>query len=303
MKTIKQNSVRAWLLAARPKTLTGAVIPVLLGSAAAFGDGVFRTSPALLCVLFACGMQIAANFINDLFDFRKGSDRSDRLGPPRACAEGWISPRQMGTGIGILLLLSCLVGLVLLFTVRDELPHGGLEIVIAGLMCILFAFLYTTRLSYLGWGDVLVLVFFGFVPVCGTYYVQAHTLNTDVVILAIASGLAVDTLLMVNNYRDREQDALSGKRTLAVRWGRKFGEYMYFGLGVAAAVLCLRFVDTGRLTPVEFVCAPCVYLYLHALTSHKMARIRSGKELNRILGETSRNLLLLGLLLALALAV
>lgn len=303
MKIIKQNSAWAWLLAARPKTLTGAVIPVLLGSAAAFGDGSFRTSPALLCVLFACGMQIAANFINDLFDFRKGSDRNDRLGPPRACTEGWISPRQMGVGIGILLMFSCLVGLVLLFTVRDELPHGGLELVIAGVVCILFAFLYTTHLSYLGWGDALVLVFFGFVPVCGTYYVQVHTLNTDVVILAIVSGLAVDTLLMVNNYRDREQDALSGKRTLVVRLGHKFGKYMYFGLGVAAAALCLWFVASDRLTPEEFVCAPCVYLYLHTLTSRKMARIRGGKELNRILGETSRNLLLLGLLLTLALTV
>ena len=165
MKEIKLNSPYAWFLAARPKTLTVAIIPVLLGSALAFSDGEFKTPPALLCALFACGMQIAANFINDLFDFQKGTDRKDRLGPPRACAEGWITPGAMKLGIGCALLLSCLAGLALLFIVWGQLPHGGWELVVLGVVCILFAFLYTTLLSYLGWGDVLVLVFFGFVQI------------------------------------------------------------------------------------------------------------------------------------------
>ncbi|MEL5895206.1 1,4-dihydroxy-2-naphthoate octaprenyltransferase [Bacteroides sp. GD17] len=302
MKEIKSNSLHAWLLAARPKTLTAAVIPVLLGSALAFSDGQFKTTPALLCALFACGMQIAANFINDLFDYLKGSDREDRLGPKRACAEGWITPGAMKQGIGIMLLLSCLAGLGLLFTVWGQLPHGGWELVVLGIVCILFAFLYTTILSYRGWGDLLVLVFFGFVPVAGTYYVQAYTLNMDVVVLSLVSGLAIDTLLMVNNYRDREQDAISGKRTLVVRFGEAFGRNMYLGLGIAAVLLCLWFVYTSRLTPLEFIWAPCVYFYLHALTWRRMVSIRSGEKLNRILGETSRNMLFLGLLLAVALS-
>lgn len=302
MKEIKSNSLHAWLLAARPKTLTAAVIPVLLGSALAFSDGQFKTTPALLCALFACGMQIAANFINDLFDYLKGSDREDRLGPKRACAEGWITPGAMKQGIGVMLLLSCLAGLGLLFTVWGQLPHGGWELVVLGIVCILFAFLYTTILSYRGWGDLLVLVFFGFVPVAGTYYVQAYTLNMDVVVLSLVSGLAIDTLLMVNNYRDREQDAISGKRTLVVRFGEAFGRNMYLGLGIAAVLLCLWFVYTGRLTPLEFIWAPCVYFYLHALTWRRMVSIRSGEKLNRILGETSRNMLFLGLLLAVALS-
>lgn len=302
MKNIKQNSLRAWLLAARPKTLTAAVIPVLLGSALAFGDGQFKTTPALLCALFACGMQIAANFINDLFDYLKGTDREDRLGPKRACAEGWITPGAMKVGIGAMLTASCLAGLGLLYTVWGQLPHGGWELVVVGVVCILFAFLYTTVLSYRGWGDVLVLVFFGFVPVGGTYYVQAYTLNMDVVILSLVSGLAIDTLLMVNNYRDREQDVVSGKRTLVVRFGEAFGRNMYLGLGIAAVLLCLWFVYSGRLTLLEFIWAPCVYFYMHALTWRKMVSIRSGEKLNRILGETSRNMLFLGLLLAVALA-
>lgn len=148
---------------------------------------------------------------------------------------------------------------------------------VLGVVCILFAFLYTTLLSYRGWGDVLVLVFFGFVPVCGTYYVQAYTLNMDVVVLSLVSGLAIDTLLMVNNYRDREQDAVSGKCTLVVRYGKKFGENMYLALGIAAVLLCFWFVYTGKLTPLEFIWAPFVYLYMHALTWRKMIQIGSGK--------------------------
>ena len=98
MKAIATNSFHAWILAARPKTLTGAVIPVLTGSALAFADETFNIIPALLCALFACGMQIAANFINDLYDYLKGSDRADRLGPERACAQGWITPTAMKRG-------------------------------------------------------------------------------------------------------------------------------------------------------------------------------------------------------------
>lgn len=302
MKDIKVNSLRAWVLAARPKTLTGALVPVLLGSSLAYADKSFQTVPAVLCVLFACGMQIAANFINDLYDFQKGSDRKDRLGPERACAQGWITPGAMKMGIGVVLVFSCLMGLGLLYACWGKLPHGGWELILLGILCILFAFLYTTLLSYRGWGDLLVLIFFGFVPVCGTYYVQAYTLNADVIVLSLVSGLTIDTLLMVNNYRDREQDALSGKRTLVVRFGEAFGRNMYLALGIAAVLLCLWFVHSGRLTLLEFIWAPCVYFYMHALTWRKMVTIRSGKELNRILGETSRNMLFLGLLLSLALS-
>ena len=274
MKEIKQNSLRAWVLAARPKTLTAALIPVLLGSALAFSDGCFQEIPALLCAFFACFMQIAANFINDLFDFRKGSDREDRLGPERACAQGWITPSAMKTGIGLTLLIASLTG--------GKLPHGGWELILLGVLCILFAFLYTTFLSYRGWGDLLVLFFFGFVPVGGTYYVQSGTLNADVVVLSIVSGLVVDTLLILNNYRDREQDARSGKRTLVVRFGEKFGSQLYLGCGILAVLLCLWFLYTGRLTLLEFIWAPCVYFYLHALTWRKMVAIHSGKKLKRI---------------------
>lgn len=300
MKEIRPNSAYAWLLAARPKTLTAALIPVMLGSGLAFSDGKFQTAEALLCLGFACLMQIAANFINDLLDYQKGADREDRLGPKRACAEGWITPRAMRLGIGMTLGLACLCGLGLLYLSWGELPHGGWELVAIGVVCILFAFLYTTYLSYRGWGDLLVLVFFGFVPVAGTYYVQTGMLETDVWILSLVSGAVIDTLLVINNYRDVEQDKQSGKQTLIVRLGARFGRQFYLALGIAAVLLCAWFVASGRLTWLEFIWAPCIYLYFHLMTWRHLCIIRSGERLNTILGETSRNMLFLGILLSVA---
>lgn len=248
----------------------------------------------MVCFLFAGLMQIAANFINDLFDFLKGTDREDRLGPERACAQGWISPQAMKAGIALTVGLACLIGSVLLF-------YAGRELVIVGLICVLFAFLYTTGpypLSYNGWGDVLVIVFFGFVPVGGTYYVQALTWTPDVTLASLICGLLIDTLLVVNNYRDREADAQSGKRTVVVRFGEKFGSYFYLLLGVTASLLCLCFLQEGRTLAALL---PQLYLIPHILTWRRMVKIHSGKKLNSILGETSRNMLFMGILLSLSL--
>ena len=291
MEEVKRNSLRAWILAARPKTLTGAITPVMIGSALAYMDGHFQWLPALVCCLFASLMQIAANFINDLFDYLKGTDREDRLGPERACAQGWISPKAMRNGIIITVLSACLIGSSLLF-------YAGWELIIVGLLCVLFAFLYTTGpypLSYNGWGDILVIVFFGFVPVGGTYYVQALTWTTDTTIASLICGLLIDTLLVVNNYRDREADARSGKRTVIVRFGEKFGSYLYLMLGVTASLLCFWFLFEGHLYAALL---PLLYLIPHFLTWKRMVRIHSGKKLNSILGETSRNMLLMGVLLS-----
>ena len=291
MEEAKRNSLYAWILAARPKTLTGAITPVMIGSALAYMDGHFQWLPALICCLFASLMQIAANFINDLFDYLKGTDREDRLGPERACAQGWISPQAMRNGIIITVLFACLIGSSLLF-------YAGWELIIVGLLCVLFAFLYTTGpypLSYNGWGDILVIVFFGFVPVGGTYYVQALTWTTDTTIASLICGLLIDTLLVVNNYRDREADARSGKRTVIVRFGEKFGSYLYLMLGMTASLLCFWFLFEGHLYAALL---PLLYLIPHFLTWKRMVRIHSGKKLNSILGETSRNMLLMGILLS-----
>ncbi|MDR0894115.1 MAG: 1,4-dihydroxy-2-naphthoate octaprenyltransferase [Prevotellaceae bacterium] len=297
------NSIRAWILAARPKTLTGAIIPVLCATALAWSDGQWRVIPAILCTLFAGGMQVAANFINDLFDYLKGSDRADRLGPKRACAQGWITPRAMKTGIAIALAFACLSGLGILLYGLNRFPYGGWELIALGGVCIVFAFLYTTYLSYRGWGDLLVIVFFGFVPVGGTYYVQTCTLNGNVWWLSLICGLLIDTLLVINNYRDRDQDRLSGKRTLVVRMGEPFGRYLYLMLGVVVLLLSLALVITGKMNGAVYVVISLIYLILHGKTWLKMQEIRSGKALNSILGETSRNMLAWGVLLSIALCI
>lgn len=293
---VKQNSTKAWLLASRPKTLTAASIPVMLGCALASMYGHFQLIPAILCFLFAFLMQIDANFINDLYDYLKGTDREDRLGPERACAQGWISPSGMKKGIIITTFLAAVDGLCLLW-------YGGWEMIPVGIACIIFAFLYTTGpypLAYHGWGDVLVLVFFGFVPVGCTFYIMAHSWNTSVTIASLACGFVIDTLLMVNNFRDREQDAISGKKTIVVRLGARAGLILYFLLGLAACWSCFYFVGEGRLWAAIL---PQIYLLLHIFTTVKMARINRGKELNAILGETSRNMLLFGILLTAGLLI
>lgn len=289
---IKQNSPRAWLLAARPKTLSAAIIPVIVGTALALHHQSLYPLTALLCLLFAALMQVAANFINDLYDFRKGSDRDDRLGPERACAQGWISTRAMAAGIGVTLAAACLAGLGALLSASGRMEYGGWEMAATGLVCVVFAFLYTTRLSYWGWGDVLVVVFFGLVPVGGTYYLQAGSVTWDAVIASLSCGLLIDTLLMVNNYRDREQDRLSGKRTLVVCLGERFGRYAYLLLGMGATAFALWFANGWD------VALPLLYLALHIHTWQRMVAIGHGKKLNSILGETSRNMLFMGVMLA-----
>ncbi|MDR1004930.1 MAG: 1,4-dihydroxy-2-naphthoate octaprenyltransferase [Prevotellaceae bacterium] len=299
---VKTGSLRAWFLAARPKTLTGAVIPVMCGTALAYSDGQCHIVSALLCALFAGSMQIAANFINDLFDYLKGSDRADRLGPERACAQGWITPSDMKRGIVWTLLFACSAGMGVLLYARPRLPYGGGELIVLGGVCVLFAFLYTTYLSYRGWGDLLVILFFGFVPVGGTYYVQACTLNGNVWLLSLICGLLIDTLLIINNYRDREQDKLSGKRTLIVRLGGQFGLYLYLMLGVVVLLLSWGLLINGKLNGISYAIIFLTYSMLHLHTWFRMKQIHSGKALNRILGATSRNMLLMGILLSAGLA-
>lgn len=283
--------MKYWILAARPKTLAAALIPVVSATALAFSEGHGRWLPALICILFAALMQIAANFINDLFDYEKGSDRSDRLGPKRACAEGWITPNAMKRGIVVVLVLACLTGCCLI-------PYGGWALIIIGLACVVFAFLYTTLLSYMGCGDLLVWVFFGFVPVCGTYYVQALTLTPSVWWLSAACGLVSDTLLVLNNYRDREQDAQSGKRTLIVVFGERFGSSFYWLQGVVSVLCVLMLMPYGHSLTMLIT---LLYLIPHTLTWRTMVKIHTGRQLNYILGLTSRNMLIFTLLIVVAL--
>jgi len=291
-RKIKTNSLLAWLLATRPKTLSGAAVPVMIGVSLAWVDsslyasGVFSWTAAALCLLFAFVMQIDANLVNDFFDFVRGADdAATRLGPRRACAQGWVTLDAMKRAIALTTCIACVIGIPLIY-------YGGLEMVVVGIACVAGCFLYTTHLASYGLGDVLVLLFFGVVPVCCCYYVQLHTLTPTVVVASVACGLVVDALLIVNNFRDRVGDRQVGKLTLVVRIGDKASLALYLGVGVAACLLGAIFWVAGHV--LAFV-LPFIYLVLHLFTYLKIKRIGQGKALNQCLGETARNIFIYGL--------
>jgi 1,4-dihydroxy-2-naphthoate octaprenyltransferase len=297
--TVKTDSPKAWLLAARPKTLTGAAVPVMIGAALAYTDATtfyeadtFNWTAALLCLFFSFAMQIDANFINDFFDFANGTDDAEtRLGPRRACAQGWVKLDSMKKAIALTTCAACVIGLPLAW-------FGGLEMILIGMVCVVFAFLYTTFFSYQGLGDVLVLVFFGIVPVSCTYYVQLHTITWQVFLASLACGLVIDALLIVNNFRDRDNDREAGKNTIIVRLGEKAGLQLYIGVGIGAIILGATFWMNGHLLAFLF---PFIYLLLHILTYLKIKRIYQGKALNLCLGETARNIFIYGLCVSIGL--
>ena len=300
---VRVNSLKAWILAARPKTLTGAAVPVMIGIACAvamYGWCGIRVVPAMLCMLFALIMQVDANFINDYFDFMKGTDDEQRLGPKRACAQGWITASAMRSGLFVTTLLACIVGLPLVY-------YGGWEMIMVGLACIVFCFLYTISFSYIGLGDLLVLVFFGIVPVCMTYWLTAPptaltSIPFAVVLMSIACGLIIDTLLVVNNYRDIENDRRAGKFTLIVRIGERGGLVLYLMLGLVGTILAIVGVvlldwHDGQWTQSLLI----IYTPFHTWAFNEMRYIRKGAELNRVLGMTARNMFIFGLLASAAL--
>ena len=295
---VKTNSVKAWLLATRPKTLSAAAVPVVIGTAFAWRNTSeqFNWIPAILCLLFAWIMQIDSNLVNDYFDFKKGNDDETRLGPKRACSEGWITSDAMVWGILITTLLGCMTGIPLIL-------YGGLEMVMVGIACVVFCFLYTTLFSYHGLGDILVLLFFGIIPVCCTYYVcmplHQQIPTGEVIASSIACGLAIDALLIVNNYRDIDNDRSNGKITLAVRLGESKTRRLYESIGYTAAgiMIILVFFDlyqTDKFIPTYAIYL--IYIILHRQSYQEMKRINKGAKLNQVLGLTARNILVFGIL-------
>lgn len=295
---VKTNSVKAWLLATRPKTLSAAAVPVMIGTAFAWRNTSeqFNWIPAILCLLFAWIMQIDSNLVNDYFDFKKGNDDETRLGPKRACSEGWITSDSMVWGILITTLLGCMTGIPLIL-------YGGLEMVMVGIACVAFCFLYTTLFSYHGLGDILVLLFFGIIPVCCTYYVcmplHQQIPTGEVIASSIACGLAIDALLIVNNYRDIDNDRSNGKITLAVRLGESKTRRLYESIGYIAAgiMIILVFFDLYQIDKlIPTYALYLIYIILHRQSYKEMKRINKGAKLNQVLGLTARNILVFGLL-------
>lgn len=283
--------IKDWISAARPRTLPASASPVIAASAYAFYAGTFRWAPAVLCLLFALLAQVASNMANDYFDYVKGSDKAGRVGPRRAVASGDITPRAMLMGTFWVLGVACAVGLGLVF-------FAGWRLIPIGVIIAVFALAYTAGpypLAYHGLGDVTVFLFFGLVAVNMTYYVQALQFDADVFLLSIAMGLLSINILLVNNYRDMEEDAAANKRTTVVLFGRRFALWWYFVNGVVAVLLlfpCLA--DFG----IVYILLPAiVYLFLHIKTGLAIKQ-RVGEALNPLLGATARNLLVFTILVS-----
>jgi len=231
-----------WLLASRPKTLPAALVPVMVGSALAERDGAFQWQASALCLGFALLVQIGTNFANDYFDFLRGADSPERVGPKRAVAAGLVSPRAMLVATLLVFCAAFVVGLGLVC-------FGGWGLLPLGVVCIACGLAYTGGpypLAYNGLGDVFVFLFFGLVAVATTYFVQAGSPGLDVWLAASAIGLLSTNLLVANNYRDRDGDGRVGKRTLVVILGERAARIQYATSNVIAIAVAAALWWHGR---------------------------------------------------------
>lgn len=290
MQNILTSTLTPWVLAARPKTLPASSMPVIVASALAAADKSFEPVPALLSLAFAVFSQIAANFVNDWSDFRKGADTDDRLGPNRMVALGILSPAAMLIGTFAALSIACAFGLGLVF-------YGGVKLIAVGLVCAIFVLLYSAGplpLAYIGLGDAAVIVFFGLVAVCGTYYVQAGTVTLPVFLAGLSLGFASDNILIANNYRDRDEDRKNHKWTLVAIFGERFGRYYYLISGSMCALFFALSIFFAAKNPATLI-LPVLWFAFHLGAWRRLCAIRQGGALNAILERSAKNLLLLGL--------
>ncbi|KUO49434.1 MAG: hypothetical protein APF76_08580 [Desulfitibacter sp. BRH_c19] len=278
-------------MAARPRTLPAAIAPVLVGSALAYQNLSFSLVITIACLILATLLQIGSNYANDLFDYKKGTDKLNRVGPKRAVAAGLISPTQMEIGTIIVLLAALLVGLYLTYI-------GGVIFFIIGIFCIAAAVMYTAgpfALAYNGLGDVAVFIFFGLVAVIGTYYLQAGQITFSSVIAATGVGALATNILVVNNTRDRHTDSSAGKKTLAVRYGHKFCIIQYIVLLIVgySCVLILMLQNSWAFLPLLTI--PVAVQRVREVAKNE------GRQLNPTLGKTANLLFFYSALLAVGL--
>lgn len=230
-----------WLLAARPRTLPAAASPVLIGTAIAYYDDAFRLLPALGALVGALLLQIGANFANDMFDYQKGADDSQRLGPTRVTQSGMLSAASVKTGMWLMFGLAALIGVYLTWV-------SGWPVVVIGLAAIAAAILYTggpSPYGYRGLGELFCFLFFGVAAVMGTYYVQAVRFSLSSFIGSVPVGLLIVAILAVNNLRDIHTDRAAGKMTLSVRLGVQGSRQEYMLLVLTAYLITILQAVSG----------------------------------------------------------
>lgn len=290
-RRLSLTSIHPWIMAARPKTLSAAVSPVLVGSAIAFAEGNFQLELALAALFVAVMIQIGTNYHNDVLDYERGADREGRLGPVRVTQAGLLSPKQVRTGMYLAFGLAALVGLYLAWV-------AGWVLIIIGLFSILGALSYTagpSPLAYNGLGDIFTMIFFGFVAVCGTVYVQLAFVPASAWVAAVGPGALITALLLVNNIRDCENDRRAGRRTIPVRFGKRLAlsEYAFLLVLAFLVPLVLLFLDLAH---------PWILLALLTIPAgvrwYRFIAVNEGMELNQALEGTARLVLHYGLLLS-----
>ncbi|TFU92224.1 1,4-dihydroxy-2-naphthoate octaprenyltransferase [Barnesiella sp. WM24] len=270
--------IKSWIEAMRLRTLPVSIAGVITATGFALTQPGFDLLPALLCLLFAILAQIASNFANEYYDFRDGLDRAGREGPRRGVTEGDITPGAMKRATYLTLLLACITGLSLIH-------WGGWWLLPAGILIAIGAIAYSAGpypLSRHGLGEVAVIFFFGIIPVNLTYYILTGAFTTPVLLGSVTIGLMGANVLLVNNYRDANDDAAVGKNTLAVIFGRRTAITIYLINGVIAATLMIAAIPM----PVTIV-----YLIAHG-TLWNFMRTHRGAALNPILGMTAMLMLL-----------
>ena len=290
-KNYKQASFdwNTWGLAIRLRTLPAAAAGVITGSALAWRDGFFRLDAAIACLFTALLLQIGSNLANDAFDFERGTDTPERLGPVRVTQAGLLTPLQVKGGMFIVFGLAALFGLYLVWL-------GGWPIIIVGIAAILSAIAYTGGpfpLGYYGLGDLFVFIFFGLASVAGTYYVQAGLVSSAAWWMAIPPGLIITAILVVNNLRDLENDRKAGKHTLAVILGERASKAQYL-VGMVFAYLVIPVAASLAVVPwstlLTWVSLPL------AIKTARIVLTQKGRPLNGALAGTGQTALLFSIL-------
>jgi 1,4-dihydroxy-2-naphthoate octaprenyltransferase len=282
-----------WILAARPRTLGAAVIPVLAGGALAFAAG--NLDPMAMVLIIACAVliQIATNYFNDAIDHAKGADTAERIGPTRVTSSGLLAPRTVMTGGAACLALAVVLSIPLVL-------HGGWPIVVIGIFSLFFAYAYTGGpfpLAYLGLGEIFVVLFFGIIAVAGTFYLNTLELSSAAVLAGLQIGLHSSVLLAVNNLRDIDSDRAANKRTLAARLGLTFARRENAALVIAPFVLGIAWLPLGYLWAFLL---PLMTLPLAWWLARACLVANPDRSVNQLLAQAAALHAAFGLLLALA---
>ena len=284
------TNFRLWLSASRPKTLAAAVVPVMVGASIAWYDQLFRFDTTAVALFCAFAIQIGTNFANDYFDFVKGADTDERLGFERATASGLIKPETMKYATIVTMFTAFLAGLYLVWI-------GGWIVLAIGLASLLFGILYTGGpypLGYNGLGDIFVFIFFGFVAVMGTYYVNALEWSALSAWASIPVGALCVNILVVNNLRDVDQDRIANKRTLGVLFGEQALRSEYISM---LAISYLPLAVIYFLYPLSYwIFLPLISLPEAYRLNHLIWNNKDKRTLNETLGQTARLMFFFGLL-------